>query len=84
MDFKEFLFESEVAKHFELIYQKLERVEKRIHDGALIDDRVKWVTHFVRDRTVDEGQQLTFCLGSVVKNLLRYVGETQHKLVILI
>jgi hypothetical protein len=51
------------------------------HDTALVDDRVKWVPHFMRYRRVNQWQQFSFGLRCVVENLLADIVEAKHYLV---
>lgn len=49
-----------------------------IDDLALVDDRVEWVSHLVRDGRVDQRQELSLRLCGVVQDLLRDIVEAEH------
>jgi|TARA_B110001450_G_C17610663_1_gene477137 hypothetical protein len=66
----EIFFKIKVTDHLELGNKTSERVKQGFHDGALVDDRVQWVSHLMRDGAVDQAQELSFSLRCVVKNLL--------------
>lgn len=63
---------------FYVFNQFLHLMFEHFYDLALVNDWVKWVTHFVRKRSVDDRQQLAFSFWGVVQNFLRNVVKTQQ------
>ena len=41
-------------------------------------DGVCWITHFMRDCSIDEGKQPFFAHGHLVFDLWRYINNLQH------
>jgi hypothetical protein len=53
-------------------------MQQSLHNGALVDNRIQWIPHLVRNRRIYQGKKLTFSLRGVVQNLLRDIRETNH------
>ena len=66
LNFVKLILQWRLPKIFYMLDKKPERMKERFHDGALVNDAVKWVTHFVRYGGVDERQEFSFCFRSVV------------------